>query len=122
MGCCKACIGDAVSESAEGFSEREEAAESLEIVVQLRSGVEISSFTTFPLSLFHFVTLFWYAGFSVFPFHPFFSFSFFSPMCSSVVPSAGLWCLSVCCVCHVGLLVYVVCGPRQAVCLVAGFS
>ena len=48
MDCCKTGTGDAVSEGTEGFSEREEAAESLEIVVQLRRVVEISSFTTFP--------------------------------------------------------------------------
>ena len=79
MDFCKTGIGDAVSEGTEGFSEREEAAETLEIVVQLRRGVEISSFTTFPL---HFSVLFFVfrcAGFLCFPFTPFFSFSFLSP-------------------------------------------
>ena len=83
----------------------EEAAEDLEIVVQLRRGVEISSFTTFPL---HFSVLFRFccAGFLRFSFTPFFSFSFLSP-CEFFL---------VFCSVHVcGLCVVALCGVQRRV-------
>ena len=75
MGYCKTGTGDAVSKGTEAFSEREKAAEGVEIVVQLRRGVEISSFTTFPLTLFPFqfvILVCWFSPFFVSPVFQFF--------------------------------------------------
>ena len=97
MGFSEARSGDAVSEVTKGVPQGEEAAEDLEIVVQLRRGVEISSFTTFPLH-FPFFSSFLLCWFSLF-----FRLPRFSVFPSSLLVYAFCWsfcvCLgSVCCV------------------------
>ena len=78
----------------------------MEIVAQLRRGVEISSFTTFPLPLSISLRYFVVLVFSVFPFTLFFSFSYLSP-CEYFL---------VFCSVHVcGLCVVALCGVQRRV-------